>query len=571
MIAAIACLVAVCCATVSAILAGIVYGHINSFIAAASLAFGTITGLVALRLPRPKRRKFGICNVLVAVTFGLFALRAFCWVAFFDEDNIKVLSPNNLGDLPLHLTFINYIAKGAPFWPDSPIFSGMPLHYPLGMDVFNALLKLAGMDVYRCLVWVALIASAVTFVMLRRWGGVFVAAGFLFNGGLAAYRFLGKFRFADYNDSVAWKSIPLSMFVTQRGLLYAIPAGLLLLISWRARWFSSHEKNERLPFYLEVLFYSTLPLFHLHTFIFLSVLLACWIVAGSRETRAGVLKLLACSFVPATIFVMFVTGLFHHDSASPNRIIHFTPGWMQGTENPFRFWSVNFGLLPLFVAVLIYLGLKNYKSDVRAQSAMAFVIPAIAIFLCACFVMLAPWEWDNTKIMIWSYLTVLPFLWEMVISKLALPGRIASCLVLFFSGFISLFGGLDRSHTGYEIARRSEVDSILHVTKDLSPSDTFAAFPTYNHPLLITGNKLVEGYDGHLFSYGIDYQPRLKKLDALMMGEPNWRELAQELRVRYLFWGDREREHYDGSRTPWRQDAKLIASGAWGEIYDLSK
>jgi hypothetical protein len=60
-------------------------------------------------------------------------------------------------------------------------------------------------------------------------------AGFLFNGGIAGFQFFDTHKFLDYqgDKAIAWKSIALSMFVTQRGLLYAIPAGVLLLWHWR--------------------------------------------------------------------------------------------------------------------------------------------------------------------------------------------------------------------------------------------------------------------------------------------------------------------------------------------------
>ena len=43
--------------------------------------------------------------------FALVSLRAFLWLVFVEGDTIKVLSPNNLGDLALHLTYIRYLAE----------------------------------------------------------------------------------------------------------------------------------------------------------------------------------------------------------------------------------------------------------------------------------------------------------------------------------------------------------------------------------------------------------------------------------------------------------------------------
>src|SRR4029453_13901103 len=96
------------------------------------------------------------------------------------------------------------------------------------------------------LVWVGLLASLAIFYGFYRWGGTFAVAGFLFNGGIAGFQFLKTFKFLDYQGTaadiahkpIAWKSIALSMLVTQRGWLYAIPAGLVLLWQWRERFFS---------------------------------------------------------------------------------------------------------------------------------------------------------------------------------------------------------------------------------------------------------------------------------------------------------------------------------------------
>src|SRR5205814_2133311 len=98
------------------------------------------------------------------------------------------------------------------------------------------------------------------------------------NGGLAGFQFLKNFTFNDYQDvnNVAWKSIPLTMFVTQRGLLYAIPAGLILLWQWREKYFRRTEDRHRdgpLPFWVELSLYASMPLFHVHTFLALSIIL----------------------------------------------------------------------------------------------------------------------------------------------------------------------------------------------------------------------------------------------------------------------------------------------------------
>src|SRR5207249_11898684 len=92
----------------------------------------------------------------------------------------------------------------------------------------------------------------------------------------------------------------------------------------------------------------------------------------------------------------------------------------------------------------------------QSGAAMAFVLPACLVFLLCCFFLFAPWDWDNTKLMLWAYLSLLPFLWSCLIRPCPGWARICLCGLLFWSGFISLLGGL--KHAPFELARRSEID-----------------------------------------------------------------------------------------------------------------
>jgi len=577
-----AVLIAVCLATVCATVPlAAIGGRLSPGVAWLALAAG-VTGAATYWLKggsAGKPVKMGWAEWAASGLFALFALRAFCWLTFNDGDSIKVLSPNNLGDLPLHLTYIRFLAKGARFWPEDPIYSGIPMHYPVGVDIFNALLSVVGCDDFRALIWVGLAGCAVTCYALLRWGGWFAVMGFLCNSGLAGWKFVHHFawRYADYQQDMDWKSIPLSMFLTQRGLLYAIPAGLLLLAAWRAQWFREADDPEpavKLPLWVQVLFYGTMPLFHLHTFLFLSAMLGWWLILGRPGTRLRyeVLDLLLWSILPGTVCVALVTGLFQRGQSATS-MLHLKPGWMQDDHPFFQYWFMNFGILPIVVLALLVWTIALYRESQKAQNSFAFVFPCLSVFGVACVVMFAPWEWDNMKLMIWAYMGILPFLHEMLLEIPGIAGvpvRAVCYIMLFFSGFISLMGGLDGSQAGLEIAKRSELEAVDFAVRHLPPDSTFAGWPTYNHPLLMSGCKMVEGYSGHLFSHGINFEARNKELTDMMMGGPQWRANADDLNVRYLYWGPLEEKGYPGSTQPWR-DLPVAAAGPWGTIYDLGE
>ena len=112
-------------------------------------------------------------------------------------------------------------------------------------------------------------------------------------------------------------------------------------------------------------------------------------------------------------------------------------------------------------------------------------------------------------------------------------------------------------------------DAVGLAVRDIPITESFAAEPTYNHPLLLCGRKVVMGYPGHLGSHGIIYWPVEEDLDALMRGHPDWRIRAARLHVRYLFFGPGERRKWPNSYESWRAGATVVASGEWGELLDL--
>jgi hypothetical protein len=317
-----------------------------------------------------------------------------------------------------------------------------------------------------------------------------------------------------------------------------------------------------------------MPLFHVHTFIALSIVAAFLFVIGNAATRKQLATIVGAAFLPATFFMWTITDHFHASS-----VLHWKPGWVQtGTGDmamPFlTFWLVNFGaLVPLTIALVAVCIARarrpNERSHWKAQPAFAFLAAAFLIFIFACFVKTAPWEWDNIKLIIWAYLIMLPFLWSELIARWPMPLRAATCAALFASGAISLYGGLVENRSGFGIGDRGDIDSVAVAVRKLPLDARFASYPTYNHPLLLQGRRVVMGYPGHLWTQGFDYGATEKQLQALMRGAPDWREQAQALGVRYIFWGKDEKTSYAASTRPWEREALLVARGGWGAIYDL--
>jgi hypothetical protein len=721
-------------------------GALNADNAAVSLASGLLVGVVAWwagrRTARPAPRPRG-WEWFPVVLFALFAARSFLWLVYYDKDDLCVLSPNNQGDMSLHLTYINYFAKGAPLWPDNPIFSQGKLAYAAGTDLFNSLLVLVGVDVVRGLVWVGLIGAALSGAALWRWGRGFALLGFLCAGGLLGFAAFTQSAeqpfFQDYAGFLrfdwAWKSLPLALLVTQRGFLFALPAGLLLLSSWRTRYLGADE-GWRLPRWGAWLLYGAMPIFHVHSFIALSFVLAALFLAH-RPARWRVVGLAAAACLPATALLYLSMGMFRANALPdwgdmsqfenppprpPSDVLGWQPGWMVNDETPrldpaadlvaqfpalapfepaarlVFFWIGNFGFL-LVAALLIVVALLRRISGRKiswgwlalgllacivitpllgkwpayqketfgklllgiekatigkcvALAAVAFfaagagwllharkardfglrwvlggfavlflleavtgaasiyfprapllranAIPLVAVtlgffwllarivrrreagdwpailffsglylfFLC-CQVKFAPWAWDNTKLMLWALLLMLPAFWDLLIVRWPPIVRGVALVALFGSGFIILLGGLYDQRHSRAIAQRSTLDGVEMATRDFPITEAFAGAPTYNHPLLLIGRKMVLGYPEHVRSHGLNCDAQLGQLHSLLDGANDWRISAARLNTRYLFYGPIEEQLFPKSKGRWRDLAQPMTEGDWGTLYDL--
>ncbi len=551
-----AILVLVGSATLIAALGALAVGSLTMGVVGLSLVLGLLAMMAAYRgcgsgLTRPRLQPL---DYVAGVAFLLTALRQFGWICFRRGDTVYTLLPFNYGDLPLHWTYIEYFAQGAPFWPENPIFTGQRLRYPFGIDLFTALLVSLRAPLPGLLEVMGLVASGLVLVTLLRWGGGFAVGAFLFSGGLAGLGARPGPGMGGPPD-LAWKNLFLSLFVPQRGFLFALPAGLLLLWSWRERLLRG---SRGLPSWVEGVLWGVLPLFHLHTFIFVSVVFGLWSLRGGRsEAWRGPLL---WALVPASWSVWEVTD--HFAAAS---LLGWTPGWMIGEQNPLVFLAANF---VLFLPLVLWASARALRAGNRGH--LLLVGPGLLVFAALFFVRVAPWAWDNTKMMVWCYLLVLPVVADLVIDTLAPWPRSLILLVLFLPGFASVVGASVASGP-LEVFRVSEREAVCAAVAPLPIRARVATASTFNHPVALCGHPLVAGYAGHLWSHGIVAEPVTARLGNLMTGRPGWEEAARAVGARYLFWGAREERAFPDSDRPWETTRRLRARGFWGSLYDLGE
>lgn len=536
-------------------LVAVLTGSLQPWISAIALGAGAVAAILGGRASRglslgerPSPWDLAALGALLLVS-----ARQFLWLTFERDGGILALLTYNYGDLPLHWTYVKFLASGALFWPENPIFTGQRLHYPIGVDLVTALLVQVGVPLRVALLAFGLLGATLLGLALYAWGRGFAIAAFLFSGGLVGIDGLRELLAGTAPSNVEWKNLYLALFVPQRGFLYALPAGLLLLWSFRERLI---RDRRGLSVVVEGALWGSMPLFHAHTFLFVSLLIAIWAVAQRKVRRAIPPLLIALG--PATWSLLEVT-----EGLRAGSIAWWKPGWTMGARNPLVFLAACFGAYLPLAAFALYRAWRRRDGEARLM-----LTPALTFFVVLFFVMLAPWDWDNTKLMLWCYVLALPPLGEMVKRTPAWP-RAGLLMLLFYSGAFSVAAAcsIDRAVSLFET---EEVAGVCSALSGLAPGDRTATAQTFNHPVALCGHALVAGYSGHLWSHGIDAKPVEDRLGRLMKGEPGWREAARDLGARYVYWGPRERASFVAGTQPW-DTGRLVAEGPWGRLYELER
>ena len=205
-------------------------------------------------------------------------------------------------------------------------------------------------------------------------------------------------------------------------------------------------------------------------------------MVGSGRWRAA-LPSLAFALVPATWGVLEVTG-----GCGPGGLVGWAPGWVIGSEAPIAFLARNFGFWLPLAAMALVVALRA-----RRHESLLVLVPALALFVLLFLVRVAPWAWDNTKLMLWCLVAMLPALDSLVLARLRPAPRAAALVLLLASGVESVLWACAGPLPRLELLDRAEYDAVCEALRK-RPTTRVATLQTFNHPVALCGRPLVAGY-----------------------------------------------------------------------------
>jgi hypothetical protein len=274
-----------------------------------------------------------------------------------------------------------------------------------------------------------------------------------------------------------------------------------------------------------------LPLVHAHSFIVVMGVGACLALINWSRWREWLTFLVVASII-AVPQLLWST---HGSAVSTRAFIGWEFGWDKGDENFFWFWFKNTGLfIPLLIAALLW----KREDYLISRKLLFFFLPFTLCFIVPNMIKLAPWIWDNVKVLFYWWIVSAPLvalllarLWE---GNAWNRGVAASLFIL-----LTLAGGLDvfalvTRQGEYQEFDRDGVTFAETIKQQTPPRAMILHAPIHNTPVFLTGRRSLMGYPGHIWTHGIDFGQREADIRRIYSGSPDAADLLRKYGVDYV-------------------------------------
>jgi hypothetical protein len=419
---------------------------------------------------------------------------------------------------------------------------------------------------------------------------------------------IGKFR---------WGNSLVTLFLTQRSLLLGMPLTLIVLKKLWEIFVRDEEretdgesesekekkrKNKKafrssaespagtkglfsishFPFsiFLIGLLAGTLPLGHLHSLLVLFAVGVFLLVWQTEKWREWIAFGVGVSLIAVPELVWATAG--SATDAKQFIALHF--GWDKGETNFLWFWINNTGIFFPVLLFGFYLAYKKIRFDepetkkktppaVLDARQLAFYIPFLFCFVVSNVMKLAPWQWDNIKVLIYWYVASLGFaapalVWIYRRRNWGAPLAAACLAVLMFSGALDVWRTVSKQ-INYNVFNADAVRVAEGIKRTTAPDALFANAPTYNSPVVLSGRRSLMRFTGHLSSYGIDYSEREADLKRIYAGDATAGILLKKYGIEYIIVTPEERR-WTQVNEDFLDKLKLVTQAGENKVYKVN-
>lgn len=209
----------------------------------------------------------------------------------------------------------------------------------------------------------------------------------------------------------------------------------------------------------------------------------------------------------------------------------------------FWFWLKNSGLfIPATIAAILW---RDKEGRIAPRRLLLFLMPFSLCFLIPNVLKMAPWIWDNVKVLFYWWLAAAPLvalllarLWRQGGAQKAIAVALLVCLT--FAGALDVAAIVLRS-SRYDVFDASGIKFAEMIKEQTAPRAVIVHAPVHNHPVFLTGRRSLMGYPGHVWTHGLEFAPREAEIKRVYAGAPDAAAILRKYRVAYIVVGPLER------------------------------
>jgi hypothetical protein len=542
----------------------------------------------------------------------------------------------NFGDLPFHLGAIFSFTEGNNFPVQNPSWAGAKFSYPFIADFLASCFVKLGIDFKDIIFAQNITWAMALVVVLERFttrltgsklAGRIAPALLFLSGGLGFIWFfkevgesgkgltdfiLNTPRDYTIGDQFRWGNSMVVLFLTQRGLLFGMPLTVLIMqYLWKlysrnpdediksdrvnqlaAKGSLSFLKGVPLSSFVIGLLAGMLPLIHLHSLAVLFIITAFLFILRPGAWKDWVAFGVGVAFIAVPELLWSISG----SATETAKFFGWNFGWdKKPDENVVWFWIKNTGLvIPAIIggAFLFWkrgaepIEEKPHGKDSKGKGKvkvepetppdttllLMFYLPFLFIFLLGNTMKLAPWQWDNIKVLIYWFVGSIPliayalaWLWRQSTPLKAVAGVCFTVLIL--SGAIDVWrtaSGQIRS----EVFPEDAVKVATQMRQKTPPNALYLNGPIFNPAVVMSGRQSLMRYPGHLGSYGIDYGPREADVKRIYAGGSMADGLLQQYGIEYVLISPYERNDMKANEEFFKKYPIVAESGQF-KVYKI--
>ena len=565
---------------------------------------------IADAIRRPSLPTTGPLVYTVAVTALLAA--AFERLIIEADGGLSTGFVHALGDLPFHLQVTAGFAFGENFPPESPLYAGTGFAYPYLSDTLAASLVALGasfresffiLNLTLALALVALLRHLTVVLTRDRLAGYVAPLLVLFSGGLGWLVLLEDARTGergllgvlgqlshDYTITgegpYRWGNAITTLIVTQRSLAFGLPVAILIVILlWRYIHAGPRRpampagptvirvqalvSTYRLPLVAGILT-GCLPLIHAHTYV---VILGTGFLLGVLFRQWRDRRWVGWSMFVVAALVLGLPQILASTSGSSAAISSFIGvelGWDRREQNVVWFWFLNTGLfIPIALLAMLWPGRR-----LVSRGLLLFSVAFVVWFIVPNVLRLAPWIWDNIKVLFIWFVGFVPLV-ALVLSRALRSGPVLRAAGAFAFVALTLAGAVDvwrvvsrQGEYGEFDAQGVALASIIRA--ETPPRALVLHAPTYNPPVFLTGRRSLLGYPGHVWSHGLPFSDREAEIKRIYAGADDADALLARYGVEYIVVSPIERNQVTVNDAYFERFTVIGEAGGY-RLYEVAR